>query len=138
MAPSLTTAAAVPAPAAPVVHLNLQDGTLMPESPSESVKDVFTPVDEKHDIEISEDDRLTAYIDKDGAQVLVTWTRAEQRRVVRKADFLFLPIFTVSVRYNRALASSPNLLRLVLLNRRSSSGLVWIDLISPASSRHLS
>ncbi|KAK9897321.1 MFS general substrate transporter [Cystobasidium minutum MCA 4210] len=94
MAPSLTTAAAVPAPAAPVVHLNLQDGTLMPESPSESVKDVFTPVDEKHDIEISEDDRLTAYIDKDGAQVLVTWTRAEQRRVVRKADFLFLPIFT--------------------------------------------
>lgn len=35
---------------------------------------------------------------KDGKEVFVSWTRAEQARVVRKADFLFLPLFAVRIR----------------------------------------
>lgn len=35
------------------------------------------------------------HIDRDGQQVLVTWAKDEERRVVRKADFLFLPLFAV-------------------------------------------
>ncbi len=38
---------------------------------------------------------------KRGDEWLVTWTKDEERRVVRKADFLFLPIFTVSVSNTR-------------------------------------
>ena len=34
---------------------------------------------------------------KDGKEFLVSWTRAEQARVVRKADFLFLPLFSVRI-----------------------------------------
>ena len=96
MAPSLTTAAAVPYPTVTVSPpAQLSDKSAL-ESPAESVKDLFTPLDEKKDIETSSEDRLQAYIDKNGEQVLITWTRVEQRKVVRKADFLFLPIFTVS------------------------------------------
>lgn len=35
------------------------------------------------------------HIDKDGKQVLVVWSKDEEARVVRKADFLFLPLFSV-------------------------------------------
>lgn len=35
------------------------------------------------------------YIEKDGRQVLVVWSKSEEARVVRKADFLFLPLFSV-------------------------------------------
>ncbi|KAI1100744.1 major facilitator superfamily domain-containing protein [Jackrogersella minutella] len=35
------------------------------------------------------------YIVRNGQQVLVNWTKEEERRVVRKADFLFLPIFAI-------------------------------------------
>ncbi|KAL7625059.1 hypothetical protein AAE478_004273 [Parahypoxylon ruwenzoriense] len=35
------------------------------------------------------------HIEKDGRQVLVSWTKEEEKRVVRKADFLFLPIFAL-------------------------------------------
>lgn len=66
------------------------------DSPTESIKDGFTTPDEKQDLESHNDGELQAYIDKHGKKVLVTWTHAEQRKVVRKADFLFLPIFTVS------------------------------------------
>lgn len=34
-------------------------------------------------------------IDKDGKRVLITWTRQDERKVVRKADLLFLPVFLV-------------------------------------------
>jgi hypothetical protein len=34
---------------------------------------------------------------KDGREVLVSWTPVEQARVVRKADFLFLPLFAVRI-----------------------------------------
>ena len=35
-------------------------------------------------------------IQKNGQNFLVTWTKDEERKIVRKADFLFLPIFAVS------------------------------------------
>lgn len=35
------------------------------------------------------------HIERDGKQVLVVWSKSEEARVVRKADFLFLPLFSV-------------------------------------------
>lgn len=35
------------------------------------------------------------HIEKDDKQVLVVWDKHEEARVVRKADFLFLPLFSV-------------------------------------------
>ncbi|OTB18984.1 hypothetical protein K445DRAFT_54466 [Daldinia sp. EC12] len=35
------------------------------------------------------------HIEKNGQQVLVSWTKEEEKRVVRKADYLFLPIFAL-------------------------------------------
>lgn len=35
-------------------------------------------------------------IQKNGEDFLVTWAKDEERKIVRKADFLFLPIFAVS------------------------------------------
>lgn len=35
------------------------------------------------------------HIVRNGQQVLVSWTKEEEKRVVRKADYLFLPIFAV-------------------------------------------
>lgn len=52
---------------------------------------------EKHDIEDNEGSLLHQYIERDGKQVLISWTKTEEARVVRKADFLFLPLFTVSI-----------------------------------------
>ncbi|KAI5865489.1 MFS general substrate transporter [Durotheca rogersii] len=45
----------------------------------------------------SEDDGqyFHQHIVKDGQQVLISWTKEEERRVVRKADYLFLPIFAL-------------------------------------------
>lgn len=37
------------------------------------------------------------HIERNGQQVLVSWTKEEERRVVRKADYLFLPIFAVRI-----------------------------------------
>ncbi|KAJ9144773.1 MFS general substrate transporter [Coniochaeta hoffmannii] len=50
---------------------------------------------EKHDVESNEDGCFHQYIERNGKQVLVSWTKAEEARVVRKADFLFLPLFTL-------------------------------------------
>lgn len=47
------------------------------------------------DIESTDDGLRHQYIEKDGRQVLVSWTKDEEARVVRKADFLFLPLFAV-------------------------------------------
>jgi hypothetical protein len=54
-----------------------------------------TPPDsERNDVE--HDDRtLSQHILKNGEQVLVTWRKEEESRIVRKVDFLFLPIFSV-------------------------------------------
>ncbi|KAI4867270.1 MFS general substrate transporter [Hypoxylon rubiginosum] len=35
------------------------------------------------------------HIERNGQRVLVSWTKEEERRVVRKADYLFLPIFAL-------------------------------------------
>ncbi|XXH00181.1 hypothetical protein Hte_006523 [Hypoxylon texense] len=35
------------------------------------------------------------HIERNGQQVLVSWTKEEEKRVVRKADYLFLPIFAL-------------------------------------------
>ncbi|OJJ42213.1 hypothetical protein ASPZODRAFT_2122598 [Penicilliopsis zonata CBS 506.65] len=37
--------------------------------------------------------RLEQWIEKDGQQVLVSWTKAEEAAIVRKADFILLPVF---------------------------------------------
>lgn len=50
---------------------------------------------ETTDIEQLQDDHFSQHIEKDGVEILVTWTREEEKKVVRKADFLFLPLFTV-------------------------------------------
>lgn len=95
MVPPLTTAAAVPYPDSTSTHYSLQNEGPVLDSPTESLKEIFTPVEEKKDIETPSDGLLHAYIEKGGEQVLITWTHEEQRKAVRKADFLFLPIFTV-------------------------------------------
>ena len=104
MAPVLTTPAAIALPASRPVALASVDT----ESPPESVKDGFTTPEEKQDLEAHKDGQLRAYIDKHGEKVLVTWTHAEQRKVVRKADFLFLPIFTVSLQFFSHYLNPPN------------------------------
>ncbi|KAJ9150375.1 MFS general substrate transporter [Pleurostoma richardsiae] len=50
---------------------------------------------EKHDVESTEDGHFNQYIERDGKHILVNWTKEEEARVVRKADFLFLPLFTL-------------------------------------------
>ncbi len=47
------------------------------------------------DLENPNDGLFHQVIVKDGKEVLVSWTQEEQARVVRKADFLFLPLFAV-------------------------------------------
>ena len=51
----------------------------------------------KRDLEDPNDGLFQQIIVKDGKEVLVSWTREEQARVVRKADFLFLPLFAVRI-----------------------------------------
>lgn len=51
----------------------------------------------ERDPEDPNDGSFHQVIVKDGTEVLVSWTRAEQTRVVRKADFLFLPLFAVRI-----------------------------------------
>ncbi len=58
---------------------------------SDSLKDNRNP-------EGPEDGIFRQVITKNGEEVLVTWTKEEQAKVVRKADFLFLPLFAVSAR----------------------------------------
>ncbi|KAK1764342.1 MFS general substrate transporter [Phialemonium atrogriseum] len=53
-----------------------------------------TPKSES-DMESTDDGLRHQHIEKDGRQVLVSWTKDEEARVVRKADFLFLPLFAL-------------------------------------------
>lgn len=41
------------------------------------------------------DGLLRQHIDKNGGRVLIVWSKSEEAKVVRKADFLFLPLFSV-------------------------------------------
>lgn len=56
-----------------------------------------TPLNgEKDDLENFQDGLLRQSIEKEGREVVITWTKEEEARVVRKVDFLFLPLFSVS------------------------------------------
>ena len=61
-------------------------GTLTPEEKSETGHP---------ELELSSG-IFSTFIEKDGQQVLVTWTKQEERVVVRRADLLLLPVFTAS------------------------------------------
>ncbi|KAL3457529.1 major facilitator superfamily domain-containing protein [Aspergillus heterothallicus] len=50
---------------------------------------------ERYDTEDEGDGILSQYIIRNGEQVLVTWQKDEEVRIVRKVDFLFLPIFSL-------------------------------------------
>ncbi|CEL02569.1 hypothetical protein ASPCAL03737 [Aspergillus calidoustus] len=54
-----------------------------------------TPPDSERSDEEQENGTLTQHILKNGEQVLVTWRKEEEARIVRKVDFLFLPIFSL-------------------------------------------
>lgn len=56
---------------------------------------------DKNDIE-DNDHKFEQVIQRDGQDVLVRWTKEEERKVVRKADFRFLPLFTVCFKYNQS------------------------------------
>ena len=51
----------------------------------------------RRDPEDPNDGLFHQVIVKDGKEVLVSWTPEEQARVVRKADFMFLPLFSVRI-----------------------------------------
>ncbi|SPO06183.1 related to nicotinamide mononucleotide permease [Cephalotrichum gorgonifer] len=70
------------------------------ESPLDTTqeKDISTEVvfqSSDQDTEDLQDGLFHQIIQKDGKDVHVSWTREEEARVVRKADFLFLPIFSL-------------------------------------------
>lgn len=49
------------------------------------------------DLEDPNDGLFHQVITKEGKDILVSWTQEEQAQVVRKADFLFLPLFAVRI-----------------------------------------
>jgi hypothetical protein len=104
------------------------------ESETDAEKEVRLPADEKsgassprlsdslkenRNPEDPEDGIFRQVITKDGKDVLVTWTKEEQAKVVRKADFLFLPLF--SVRAGRLCLERRN----SELTKHSSCSLGW-------------
>ncbi|KAJ4294452.1 hypothetical protein N0V90_008143 [Kalmusia sp. IMI 367209] len=50
---------------------------------------------EERDVEDHQDGLLHQIIVRDGKEILVSWSKDEEAKVVRKADFLFLPLFTL-------------------------------------------
>jgi hypothetical protein len=65
-----------------------------------------TPPDSERSDEEQENGTLTQHILKNGEQVLVTWRKEEEARIVRKVDFLFLPVFSVGFTLNLLLSLS--------------------------------
>jgi hypothetical protein len=47
-------------------------------------------------VEDSRDGLVHGHVLKDGKRVYISWTKEEERRVVRKADFFLLPVLVVS------------------------------------------
>lgn len=82
---SLAVAAAATAPTKTAAQLISQSGV-------EPKEGLATPSDGE-----SGDDSpyYHQHIERKGQQVLVSWTKEEEKKVVRKADFLFLPLFAV-------------------------------------------
>lgn len=64
----------------------------------QDVADVSIP-DSNHekpdDLENSSDGVFHQYIERGDSEVLISWTKEEEARVVRKADYIFLPTFVV-------------------------------------------
>lgn len=56
--------------------------------------DSFKPESDTESNDIG-DGIFRQHIEKHGKKVLVLWSKDEEARVVRKADFLFLPLFSV-------------------------------------------
>lgn len=56
-----------------------------------------TPSESDNPDQEAQQDTLSHHILKGGHQVLVTWTIDEESVIVRKLDFLFLPIFSVGL-----------------------------------------
>ena len=52
---------------------------------------------EERDVEEYQDGLLHQVITQDGKEIVVSWSKEEEAKVVRKADFLFLPLFTVRI-----------------------------------------
>jgi len=48
-------------------------------------------------VEDSRDGLVHGHVLKDGKRVYISWTKEEERRVVRKADFFLLPVLVVSL-----------------------------------------
>ena len=86
------------------------------------------------DVEKLDDGSLTAYIPKNGQDVLVTWTKEEQARVVRKADIFLLPVFAVS-RLFTPLARARLIASVTNIPRPCSSSWHSTAATSPVSSR---
>ncbi|OTA94856.1 hypothetical protein M434DRAFT_10376 [Hypoxylon sp. CO27-5] len=84
---SLAVAATVVAPTKTAAQIINQAGTDVKE------EGLSTPSDG----ESSSGDSVYhhQHIERNGQRVLVSWTKEEEKRVVRKADYLFLPIFAL-------------------------------------------
>lgn len=51
--------------------------------------------DEVPSTEAEQDGMLHQVIDRDGQEILVSWTRQEERKVVRKVDWILMPLVVV-------------------------------------------
>lgn len=76
---------------------NTQDekSAAAPRSPVDLAADHFHKSPSETESTDIGDGTFRQHIEKDGKQVLVVWSKSEEARVVRKADFLFLPLFSV-------------------------------------------
>ncbi|KAI1390999.1 MFS general substrate transporter [Hypoxylon trugodes] len=83
---SLAVAATAAAPAKTAAHLITQTGVNAKEEGPSDGESGNTGDDDLY---------FHQRIEKNGQQVLVSWTKEEEKRVVRKADWLFLPIFAL-------------------------------------------
>lgn len=92
----LAAAIAPPTVAIQNEHPDVESGSLSSEK-HRAVANVNNTASnhEKPDSENSLDVVLHQYIEKNGSEVLISWTKEDEARVVRKADYIFLPIFAV-------------------------------------------
>lgn len=72
-----------------------EKSTAAPQGPVDIAADEFHKSPTESESSDIGDGIFRQHIEKDGKQVLVVWSNGEEDRVVRKADFLFLPLFSV-------------------------------------------
>ncbi|KAI8964039.1 MFS general substrate transporter [Daldinia sp. FL1419] len=85
---SLAVAASAAAPTKTAAQLVSEAGVNAKE------ESLSTPSDGESG-HLEDDAYYHQHIERNGQQVLVSWTKEEERRIVRKADWLFLPIFAL-------------------------------------------